>query len=214
MRRFSVMTVMSLVILVGGFFGGVGLMGPEAGEVPTVEIDRVEVASYFDWDEPSKRLAKALKEPADVVTKLMVRVPLVLAFRLNLTNPMAQTVTLEELKFRIWLEKNGVYFDLAYPTTYETMSVPPKTTNQLRVVTVLDSRTAALALLVRSGRDVKKTGVKAQALVKEWWTKAGDFPYKIRITEGVAIFTRGGRSIIVPFNGLYSPSEKKWVALK
>ena len=151
---------------------------------PRVKLQRVEVASYFPYAPP----------PA--------RVPLVLGFIYDVSNPNDVPVALEEMKFTVSFEgKPGEYFALNTPIAYERMSIPGKTTNQLRVVTVLDSLVVPGNLAVTSGQRVTDLGLKPGDMVKDWWEKIGDFPFGIKVAEGVAMFE--GSSILVSFEDTF-----------
>ncbi|HSB68825.1 MAG TPA: hypothetical protein VLT62_05795 [Candidatus Methylomirabilis sp.] len=158
---------------------------PGAGgsaQSPQVKLERVEVASYFPYAAP----------PA--------RVPLVLGFIFDLTNPNDFPVTLEEFKFTIAFEaKPGEYFPLNTPMVYETQHIPGKAANQLRVTVVLDSLIVPGNLAVTSGTRVVSLGLKPGDVVKEWWEKIGDFSFGIQVIEGVAMFSTPGGSAVVPF---------------
>jgi len=148
---------------------------------PQVRLERVEVASYFPYAAP----------PA--------RVPLVLAFVFNVTNPNDHAVTLEELRFAYAFEAKGQFFTLNSPAVYDMQSIPAKATNQVRVVSVLDSAIVPATLAVTQGFKMAELGVKAPELVKLWWETIGDFAYPIRVSEGVATFTAGKASSIATF---------------
>ncbi len=151
-----------------------------AAQSPQVKLERVEVASYFPYAAP----------PA--------RVPMILAFIYKVSNPNDTPVSLEEMKFTVSFEaKPGEFFALNTPTVYETMYIPGRTSNELRVTTVLDSLIAPGNLAVTSGQRVLALGLKPGDVVKEWWEKIGDFTYGIKVSEGVAMFNGG--SVIVPF---------------
>jgi hypothetical protein len=174
-------------IAILGLLAGAGCATMEAAPSsiaasPQVKLDRVEVASYFPYAPP----------PA--------RVPLVLAFVFNVTNPNDHVVTLEELRFAYGFEaRPGQFFTLNSPAVYDLQSIPAKTTNQLRVVSVLDSAIVPSTLSVTQGFKMQELGVKAPDLVKTWWEAIGDFSYAIRVSEGVATFTAGKASTIVTF---------------
>jgi len=158
---------------------------PGAGgtpQPPQVKLERVEVASYFPY----------AAAPA--------RVPLVLGFVYDVSNPNDFTVALEELKFTVAFEtKPGEYFTLGTPWVYETMFIPGKSSNQLRVTAVLDSLIVPGNLIVTSGHRVMTLGLKPPEVVKEWWEKIGDFSFGIKVTEGVAMFAGPAGSMVVPF---------------
>ena len=155
-----------------------------APQPPRVKLERVEVASYFPYAAP----------PA--------RVPLVLAFIFDVNNPNESPVALEEMKFTVSFEaKPGEYFALNTPTVYEKMYIPGKTTNELRVITVLDSLVVPGNLAVTSGTRVTNLGLKPGDVVKDWWEKIGDFSFGIKVSEGVALFN--GASMVVPFEDTF-----------
>lgn len=148
---------------------------------PQVRLNRIEVASYFPYAAP----------PA--------RVPLVLAFVFNVTNPNDHAVTLEELRFAYAFEAKGQFFTLSSPALYDLQSIPARATNQVRVVSVLDSAIVPSTLAVTQGFAMAQLNVKPPELVKSWWETIGDFAYAIRVSEGVATFTAGKASTIVSF---------------
>ena len=152
---------------------------------PQVKLDRVEIASYFPYA-PS---------PA--------RVPLILAFIFNVTNPNDHALTLEELRFAYSFEFQGQFFALNSPAIYEQQSIPPRTTNQLRVVSVLDSAIVPATLAVTQGFRMQELGAKPPDVVKTWWETIVDFGYAIRVSEGVATFTAGKASTLVTFQDTF-----------
>jgi hypothetical protein len=179
-----VVFLLLLVLAVGGCATMPGAGGP--ARPPQVKLERVEVASYFPYAAP----------PA--------RVPLVLAFVYNLTNPNDFQVALEEMKFTVAFEaKPGEYFALNTPVVYETMHIPGEKTNQLRVTAILDSLIVPGNLAVTSGHRVIALGLKPGDVVKEWWEKIGDFPFGIKVSEGVAIFAGPEGQILVPFEDTF-----------
>jgi len=179
MKRFfdSAAAVLAMLAL-----AGCATMEPSSiGASPQVKLERVEVASYFPYAAP----------PA--------RVPLVLAFVFNVTNPNDHAVTLEELRFAYAFEAKGQFFTLNSPAVYELQSIPGRATNQVRVVSVLDSAIVPATLAVTQGFRMADLQVKAPELVKMWWETIGDFAYAIRVSEGVATFSAGKASTIVTF---------------
>ncbi len=178
-----------LMAIIMTFIAGLCVTGPASAaklQTPTVELERVEVQSYFPWaDKPS-------------------RVPLVLAFVFKITNPNSFKVGLEDLKFTYGFEaKPGEYFDLNTPTVYDMLYIPGKTTNDLRVVSVLDSTVVPSSLAVASGARVQALDLKIPELVKMWWEQIGDFSFGIRVSEGVANFTSEQGSVLATFDGMF-----------
>jgi hypothetical protein len=174
---------LGVIATMASVLGGCASMevGGDMAARPQVKLDRVEVASYFPYAPP----------PA--------RVPLVLAFVFNVTNPSGQTVSLEEFRFAYAFETKGQFFTLNSPAIYDTMHIPAKATNTVRVVSVLDSAIVPATLAVTQGFRLQELGVKGPDVVKEWWEKIGDFGYGIRISEGVASFATPQGSMLVSF---------------
>jgi hypothetical protein len=183
MRR----ALLTAIIMV--FMTGLGRPGPATAgklQTPTVELDRVEVASYFPWaDKPT-------------------RVPMVLAFVFKITNPNEFTVAVEDFKFTYGFEaKPGEYFDLNTPTVYDVVHIPGKMTNDLRVVSVLDSMIVPATLAVSAGARVQALELKIPDVVKMWWEQIGDFTFGVRVTEGVAYFTSKQGENLAFFEGKF-----------
>lgn len=156
--------------------------GAGAGAAPQVKLDRVEIASYFPY----------AAAPA--------RVPLILAFVFNVTNPGGAPVTLEELRFSFAFEaKPGEFFVLNSPAVYDIQHIPAGATNAVRVVSVLDSGIVPATLAVSQGFRMQALNLKGPDLVKVWWEQIGDFAYQIRVTEGVATFSAGKETRLVTF---------------
>jgi len=175
----------TMVVLLAGW-SLVGEVAAAKLQTPTLELERVEVQSYFPYAEKP------------------TRVPLVLAFILKITNPNSFKVEMEDLKFTYGFEaKPGEFFDLNTPTVYDSMSIPGKTANHLRVVSVLDSMVVPSSLAVASGARVQALDLKIPDLVKTWWEQIGDFPYRIRVTEGVANFTSEQGNALATFEGTF-----------
>jgi len=177
------------IVIAAAVLGGCASM--EAGTdmataQPQVKLERVEVASYFPYAPP----------PA--------RVPLILAFVFNVTNPNNHIATLEELRFAYAFEaRPGEYFTLNSPAVYDTMHIPPKATNTVRIVSVLDSAIVPATLAVTQGFRLQQLGLKGPDLVKMWWEEIGDFKYGIRVSEGVATFSTPRGSMLVTFEGSF-----------
>jgi len=152
-----------------------------AASPPQVKLERVEVAAYFPYAPP----------PA--------RVPLVLAFVFNVTNTGSQTVSLEEFRFSYAFEANGQYFTLNSPALYDTIHIPARAANTVRVVSVLDSAIVPATLAVTQGFRLQELGLKGPDVVKQWWETIGDFGYGIRVSEGVASFVTPKGARLVSF---------------
>ncbi len=176
-------------LLTASVLGGCATMpagGDRAVTPPRVALQRVELASYFPFAPP----------PA--------RVPLILAFVFDVTNPNPQAVTLEEIRFSYAFEaKPGQYFTLNSPAQYDTVHIPGGATNTVRVVSVLDSAIVPATLAVTQGFRLQELGLKGPDLVKTWWEEIGDFRFRIRVAEGVATFATPAGPLLATFEGSF-----------
>ena len=186
-RLFIVSGILAVSVLTAACATAPKGTAPGSPISPRVELERVEVASYFPFDPK-------------------VRVPLVLAFLFKLDNPNDFKVGLESMKFTVGFEaqgKKGEFFNLATPIVNDSQFIPGKTANQLRVVTVLDSQVVPGNLAVTSGSRLSALGINSSELVKYWYEKIGDFPFSVRISEGSASFTSERGDVIVGFEGMF-----------
>lgn len=172
-----------------GALSGCATMPERAGgpvQPPKVELQRVEIAHYW---------------PFYLDTKERRGSPLDLAFVFGVENPNDTVVTLEELRFTVAFEPG---FEVNTVSVYEKMSIPPRTTNQLRVHASLDAYVTLLSLLVTGGFRLQQAGVKAPDQLKDWWEKVQDFGFEIAATNGTAIFRSGaGTESLAYFQGTF-----------
>lgn len=157
----------------------------DATQTPKVELQRVEVAHYW---------------PFFLDTKERRGSPLDLAFIYAVQNPGDTIITLEELRFTIAFEPG---FEVNTVSVYEQMSIPPRTTNQLRVHASLDAYTTLLSLLVTGGYRLQAAGVKAPDQLKMWWEKVPDFGFGINVANGMAMFSTPSGSLMIPFEASF-----------
>ena len=134
-----------------------------------------------------------------------ISVPLVLAFVFEVNNPNDQTVTLDRLQFDMAFEaapmKPGEFFNLQHPIADDRQAIPGKTTNQIRVVTAIDSSVVPGNLAVTSGQRLNALGLSGAALVQNWWTNIPDMKFGIKVAGGVADFSSGAAKKVVTFEG-------------
>ena len=214
MRRFL---CLSLALL------SVWLMACDASQTstefkdPKLTLKRVEVQSYFAAPWAGWPAAPPTPTPNPNLTTTVqytpfpgaISVPMVLAFVWDVENPNDQTVSLEQLKFTVEFEaapsKPNEYFAVNTPIIYEKQFIPAKATNQVRVVTVMDSSVIPGNLLVTSGQRLVSIGfTNTTKLVQDWWANIGDFKFGVKASAGTADFKSAtGQSKIVTFDGKF-----------
>ncbi len=186
MRRISCLVIILTLAIWGMDICKPGLLLAEEAEKPKVTLERVEIQSYFPW--------------AD----LPVRTPLALGYVFNIENPGGYNIKLENFKFTTFFEAApDQYLSITTPTTYDTLYFPPHTVSQYRVVDVLDSFTINLSLAVANALKIQELNLNRADVIKNWYTKIGDFAFGIKVGEGMAVFSSEKGDLFVPFEGKF-----------
>ncbi len=167
---------------------------------PIVTLDSVEVAHYWGYWWFHKKKSKPIKGKLQGHTGA----PLDLAFIFNITNPNPYPVELNGFKFTISFEE----FELNTVNYYETMWIPAGKTNQLRVHAMFDVATAMLSLGVTGGFKLKAKKMSLWAQLEKWWTGIQSFSFPIKVSNGTAMFTNDGQSVMSTFSAVYPPPKK------
>ena len=211
MRRIRLSILGLLAVALGAC--AVGQAPSGAFTAPTVSLRQVIVQNYYappwaGWPAaPPSPTPPPAPTPAAVYVPFpgSISVPLVLAFVFDINNPNDQTVMLERLQFDMAFEaaplKPGEYFTLNHPIADERQSIPGKTTNQLRVVSAIDSAVVPGNLAVTGGQRLGALGLTGAALVQNWWTTIPDMKFGIKVVGGTADFSSGATKQVVPFEG-------------
>jgi len=185
MRRIWCSLIISTLAVWGLTICYPGLLLAEDAK-PKVTLERVDIQSYFPW------------------TDLPARTPLALGYVFNIENPGESNIKLDNFKFTTFFEAApGEYLSITTPTTYDTVFFPPHTVSQYRVVDVLDSFTINLSLAVANAQKIQDLNLNRADVIKNWYTKIGDFAFGIKVGEGMAVFSSEKGDIFVPFEGKF-----------
>ncbi len=190
---------------------------PPAGDLkdPTVALRQVIVQNYYAPPWAGWPAAPPTPTPnPSVITPTVyipfpgtISVPIVLAFVFDVNNPNDQPVTLERLQFDMAFEaapmKPGEYFNLNHPIADDRQTIPGKATNQVRVVTAIDSAVVPGNLAVTSGQRLGALGLSGATLVQNWWTNIPDMKFGIKVSGGTADFASGTTKKLVTFEGKF-----------
>jgi hypothetical protein len=182
-----------LIVLIMVVFALGGMTACKPGLLPTedfgkskITLERVEVQSYFPW--------------AD----LPARTPMALGFVFNVQNPSGYNIMLDNIKFTVSFEAApDKYIEINTPVSYDRIYFPPNTTSQYRIVSLMDSMTMNLTLLVAQAPKIQALGFKPADVIKNWYAKIGDFAFGIKVSEGMAVFSSDKGDIFVPFEGQF-----------
>jgi len=184
---------------------------------PTITLNTVQVQNYFapPWPAWPAPIPSSTPPPAGTPTPVYVpanpaspNVPMVLAFVWDINNPNDVAVTLDQMKFTVEFEaapsKPGEYFAVQSPMVYEKQTIPAKTTNQLRVVVVLNAALLPGNLLVTNGQRLTALGLTdTNSVIRDWWNNVPDSKFGIKASQGTADFSGGGAKKIVTFDGKF-----------
>jgi hypothetical protein len=191
-RRFIMRRLLIFLSLVALAVWGItackpGLLPTDEAGKPKITLERVEVMSYFPW------------------VDLPARTPLALGFVFNVNNPSGYNIMLDNIKFTVSFEAApDKYIEIATPTYYDRIYFPPNTTSQYRIVSIMDSVTIRLTLLVAQAPKIQALNLKPDDVIKNWYSKIGDlFGFGIKISEGMAVFNTEKGDIFVPFEGKF-----------
>jgi hypothetical protein len=186
MRRLFLLLMIVTLAVSGMTACKPGLIPTEGTGKPKVTLERVDIQSYFPW--------------AD----LPARTPLGLGYVFSIENPSGYNIKLENFKFTTFFEAApGQYLSITTPTTYDTLYFPPNTVSHYRVVDVLDSFTINLSLAVANALKIQELKLNRADVIKNWYTKIGDFAFGIQVGEGMAVFSTEKGEIFVPFEGKF-----------
>ena len=184
--------VLSLITFaVGGMTGcKPGLLPTEEGGKPKVTLERVELMRLGPW----------VEIPAPTFMGL--------GFVFDVDNPSGYPIKLENLKFAVLFEEAlNEYMTLSTATVYDNIYFAPKTISQYRVVEFLDSGGVWRALMIPNRPKLEELKLDPKELTKKWFTTigGGDFPFGIKATEGMAVFSSEGTrgDFFVPFEGKF-----------
>ncbi len=197
-----ILTLILIAVAVAALVGCQQAPASAELKAPTVRLARVEIGGYFPL--PWKEWPAQPPTPTPAFN-VVPRQPLNLAFVFELENPNDVAVTFDQMKFTVELEAKegapGEYFALANPNVYDRQTVPAKTTNTVRVSTMLDSAVVPGTLTVAYGQQMAAKKLSAPVLVNYWWDKIQDFAYGIKVTGGTADFSSGGQRKLATFEG-------------
>jgi hypothetical protein len=167
-----------------------GLLPTEDAGKPKVTLERVDLMRLGPW----------VEIPAPTFMGL--------GFVFNVDNPSGYPIKLENLKFAVLFEgAPDVYMTLSTATVYDNIYFAPKTVSQYRVVEFLDSGGVWRALMIPNRPKVEELKLDPMECTKKWFTTigSGDFPFGIKATEGMAVFSSEGAKgdFFVPFEGKF-----------
>jgi len=189
--RKSWLMLLIMIFGISGVMGCAGLRPTDDAGKPKITLERVDLMRLGPW----------VELPAPTL--------MALGFVFNVDNPSSYPIKLENIKFAVSFEAPGKneFMVLSTATVYDQIYFAPKTVSQYRVVEFLDSGGLMRALLMPNRPAMIRLNLDINGLTKEWFTKiaTGDFPFKIKAGEGMAVFSSEGAKgdFFVPFEGTF-----------
>jgi hypothetical protein len=184
--------LMLLIMIFGisGVMGCAGLRPTDEAGMPKITLERVDLMRLAPW----------VDLPAPVIMGL--------GFVFNVNNPSSYPIKLENCKFAVQFEAApNQYMTLSTATVYDNIYFAPKTVSQYRIVEFLDSGGIWRALMIPNRPKVEALKLDPKELTKKWVTTigTGDFPFKIKAAEGMAVFSSEAAKgdFFVPFEGVF-----------
>ena len=164
-----------------------GLLPTEEAGKPKVTLERVEVMSYFPW--------------AD----LPARTPLALGYVFNIDNPSGSNIKLDNFKFTVFFEAApGQYLSNHHPHDLRQDLFPTQdgqpVSNRRCPGFVHDQFEPGWSPMRQRSRSFN---LNRAEVIKNWYTKIGDFAFGIKVAEGMAVFSSEKGDLFVPFEGKF-----------
>ncbi|MBM4278774.1 MAG: hypothetical protein FJ130_12995 [Deltaproteobacteria bacterium] len=190
MQRLFLMLLI-MIFGISGVMGCAGLRPTDDTGKPKITLERVDLMRMAPW----------VELPAPTL--------MAMGFVFNVDNPSSYPIKLENCKFSVLFEAPGKneFMTISTATVYDQIYFAPKSVSQYRVVEFIDSGGVMRALLIPNRPAVVRLGLEVNPLTKEWFTKiaTGEFPFKIKAGEGMAVFSSEGAKgdFFVPFEGIF-----------
>ncbi|MBI9077262.1 MAG: hypothetical protein JEZ02_17780 [Desulfatibacillum sp.] len=121
--------------------------------------------------------------------------PLPMSFLFAIENPNPYPLSLEGLKFTVTADG----FDLVTVNNDDTYLIPAKSTDYVRVTTMITARSALLSLMVTGGFQLQEQGMTPWEALEKWWTGLAGYTQPVVLKGGTAIFNAGEVSKVLPF---------------
>ena len=156
---------------------------------PTISLELFEVPQYDGfWYYSNKN--EVTKGKAD-----NRGAPLPMSFLMAIENPNPYPIALEGLKFTV----NVDGFDLVTVNNDDLYLIPAKSTDHVRVTTMITARSALLSLMVTGGFQLKEQGMTPWEALEKWWTGLAGYTQPVALKGGTAEISAGDVSKVLAF---------------
>lgn len=131
--------------------------------------------------------------------------PLLMSFLFAVHNPNPFPVRLDSMTFTVAVEG----FSLMTVNSNDVNWVPAERTDEIRLNTLVTTRSALLNLLVTGGSKLKEKGMSPWQAMERWWTKLPSLEIPVQVKEGSATFRADGISEVIAFREVYPPEDEE-----
>lgn len=190
------LSIVTLSILF--FMACAGLIKPNAAnfKAPVISMDSFSVPQYDGYWYFSKKIKPTKGEAGNHGA------PLPMSFLLSVNNPNPYPVLLEGIRFTVSFEG----FEVITVHNNDAYWIPAQKTDQIRLNTMITTRSTLLSLLVTGGFKLKEKGWSPWDALQRWWTKVPVQEIPVHLKEGSATFKAGEVTKVVAFDLCY-PSK-------
>ena len=122
--------------------------------------------------------------------------PLPMSFLFDIQNPNPFPVLLEGIKFTVAFDND---FQVVTVNNDDSIWIPAGKTNQVRVDTMITTRSDLLSLMVTGGYKLKDRGWSPWKALERWWRGIPDYSVPVKVTEGAFNFKADGFIKVLPF---------------
>jgi LEA14-like dessication related protein len=157
---------------------------------PVIRLESFEVPQYDGYAYYGNKV-KPTKGKADNRGTFLT-----LSFVFNIENPNPYPILLEEIKYSVAFDNDFIMI-----TTADQVEnwIPPGTTDQVRVTTLITTRSALLGLLLANAVTLKDKGWDMWDTIEKWWTGVPDQTVPVSVTEGAFAFSANGVYKVIPY---------------
>ncbi len=157
---------------------------------PVITLGSFEVPQYDGYAYYSGKVKPTKGEAADRGTFLA------LSFVFNIENPNPYPILLEEIKYSVVFDNDFVMI-----TTNDQVEnwIPPGKIDQVRVTTLITTRSALVGLLLANAVTLKNKGWDMWDTLEKWWKGVPEQTVPVSVTEGAFAFSANGVYKVVPY---------------
>ena len=175
--------------------------GPSAAQemqAPEISLESFHVPQYDGYWYYSKKVEPTKGKAGDHGA------PLPMSFLLAVDNPNPFPVRLDNVTFTVAFEG----FNVITVNSADENWIPAGKTDEVRLNTLVTTRSTLLNLLVTGGYKLKEKGLSPWEAMERWWTKVPGLEIPVQVKEGSATFSAQGESEVVAFSAMYPPEEE------